>query len=100
MENMAQKQPRPKPVQNPRSFTAEERAWLEQWSLEAHGRLVDGLIERVGLPQQTAWGVAGYLAARHRGAPAAIISDPTKAAYRKYLRQLGTPTPIRAGQAA
>lgn len=89
--------PRPEPV-NPRSLTAEERAWLGAWSLEAHDALVHGLTDQVGLSRATAWGVAGYLQARYRGEPAAILNNRTRADYRKHLKALAAagvtpPTP-------
>jgi len=95
--------PKPKTV-NPRSLTPEERAWLAVWGPAAQEALLDGLAGKLGLRRAISWGMLNYLEGRAEGYPAAIVSDRTKATYRKHLRALGaagvTPPPANLASVA
>ena len=77
-------------IVNPRSLTESERPWIEKWGPRARADL-EARMAAAGYTRRVTWGVADYLAARARGAPADIISAPPRARYRKVLAELGAP---------
>lgn len=75
---------------NPRSITAVERPWIDKWSTATQTDLLEKL-NAAGVSRRIAWGVAGYLGDRAAGARADIVTNSTKARYRKLLLLVGPP---------